>query len=323
MKALAVLLACMCSMAFAKEASFMPPNNLHLEDGLYTGGLTEVQFKNAIDRMEKEYTPIFAKFGAKLDIKRLWSDNTVNASAEQLDEKTWRVNMYGGLARRPEVTEDGFMLVLCHEIGHHLSGYPFVEDWAADEGQSDMYSTGPCAFKMFKKNAELAVQAGSELPADLKAKCDESHKSDADVCYRAIIAGKSLGDLLAALQNTTIAYDTPDKKVVRKTKHSHPDAQCRLDTYVASALCGSEKWDHDLIPGKSFDNRNSLEAQKEAFAHGCETGIGARPLCWFAPIAESEPPAPPPSGGIECPFEDPELCDAMCKRFPKLPWCDK
>ena len=31
--------------------------------------------------------------------------------------------MYGGLARRAEVTEDGFAMVLCHELGHHVSLY--------------------------------------------------------------------------------------------------------------------------------------------------------------------------------------------------------
>ena len=48
----------------------------------------------------------------------------------------WVVAMFGGLARRPEVTKDAFQFVVCHEVGHHLAGWPFAYDWASNEGQS-------------------------------------------------------------------------------------------------------------------------------------------------------------------------------------------
>jgi hypothetical protein len=32
--------------------------------------------------------------------------------------------MFGGLARHELVTDDGFMMVVCHETGHHLGGAP-------------------------------------------------------------------------------------------------------------------------------------------------------------------------------------------------------
>ena len=69
--------------------------------------------------------------------------NTVNANASQRG-RTWIVNMYGGLARRPEITPDGFAMVLCHELGHHMGGFPFVSGWAANEGQSDLFATLSC-----------------------------------------------------------------------------------------------------------------------------------------------------------------------------------
>ena len=56
------------------------------------------------------------------------------------------VNMYGGLARRPEVTPEGFALVLCHELGHAYGGTPYIFQQAqiAAEGQADYYGEQTC-----------------------------------------------------------------------------------------------------------------------------------------------------------------------------------
>ena len=32
------------------------------------------------------------------------------------------IELNGGLARRPEVSSDGFTMVICHELGHFLAG---------------------------------------------------------------------------------------------------------------------------------------------------------------------------------------------------------
>jgi Peptidase family M48 len=312
-----ILFASSPALALQGQRSFMPENQLHLEDRFADTGITEAQFNAVIDKIEKIYKPMVSQFGAKLTVERKWSDSTVNAYASQ-EGTNWKVAMFGGLARRPEVTEDGFAMVLCHEIGHHLGGFPYVQDWAADEGQSDMYATGACAYKTFGPNPTLSAIAEIELPPAMKDKCDANRpEAERDICYRALVAGKSLGDLLAALNNQTVSFETPDTTVVTTTNHKHPAAQCRLDTYVASAMCGNEKWDYKLIPGKSL-NHESLEAQEEAFAHSCTEGDGARPSCWFAALTND--PTPPPAG--ECPFGDPVICDMMCQFQPDLPWCN-
>jgi hypothetical protein len=302
------------AVAFEGEKTFMPPNNLHLEKAV--GGLTEAQFNEVIDRATEVYGPIFSQFGATLEFSRLWSDNTVNASADQPSSTRWRVTMYGGLARRPEVTEDGFAMVICHEFGHHLAGFPFVQSWAANEGQSDYFATGACAFRLFNANPELVAKARDELPADMKAKCDDAHPAqDRDVCYRALLAGKSLGDLLAGGPDK-VAFNTPDTSTVSRTNNQHPAAQCRLDTYVSGALCGPSKWNYGLIPGKGMANRNSVDAQNEAFAHSCTTGAQARPACWFAALGSDPAPS-------ECPFGNQAMCDLYCQLDPSQPWCTK
>ena len=310
---LSVFLLASSASAFEDTRTFMPANELNLQDDeSFAGGITQEQFNAVIDRAIKIYEPIIKGFGGKLKFNRRWTDSTVNASANQ-SGSTWEVNMYGGLARRAEVTEDGFAMVVCHEIGHHIAGYPYVQGWAANEGQSDMHATGACASKLFSLNLELADSAYAELPANLKAKCDASHpEGGRDLCYRAIVAGKSLGDLLAALSNQTVNYDKPDKSVVRRTVNSHPAAQCRLDTYIAGALCGSSKWDYNLIPGKDMRQK---EAQDEAYSHSCPVGAGARPKCWFAEVPSSKPLE------AACPHKNPELCDLACASDPSQPWC--
>jgi hypothetical protein len=151
----------------------------------------------------------------------------------------------------------------------------------------------------------------------MRAKCDAAHESDADrdICYRAMVAGKSLADLLGALGGQTVSFDTPDTSVVSRTNNDHPAAQCRLDTYVAGAICGSDRWDYNLIPGKEMAQHNSLEAQQEAYDHSCAEGEGARPRCWFAELTTN----PDPAG--ECPLGDPAICDLLCQFDPTQPWC--
>jgi len=314
-----VLVASSAANAFTGVKTFMPPNNLDQEE--LAGGLTEAQFNAVIDKVSSYYTPIIQGFGATFTVDRRWDDNTVNASADQPTPTTWQVHMYGGLARRPEVTEDGFAMVICHEVGHHLGGYPYVQDWAADEGEADLHATMACAEKVFSTNLELAANAAADLPDNMKAKCDAAHQAEGDreICYRALVAGKSLADLLGALGvDGPVNYDTPASSVVTRTNHDHPAAQCRLDTYVAGALCGNAKWDYALIPGKSMSNHNSMEAQTEAYAHSCATGDGARPKCWFHEVSANDPNEP--SG--DCPLGDPTLCALMCQLDPSFPWCN-
>lgn len=298
MKTLVFSFLFLSTSAFSQ--SFMPPNDLDKYDTLdsrSTSGITEVQFNSVIDRAEKIFKPIIAAHGASFTVNRLWTDSTVNANASQPSDTHWEVNMYGGLARRKEVTEDGFALVLCHEIGHQVGGYPYTgsQDWAANEGQSDLFATMACAWKVFSQDTMRGLIAQDSLPASVIALCDAHHKDVTmrGICYRTMLAGKSLADLLAALGSTKAAFDTPDKTIVGETDNNHPAAQCRLDTYMAGAICGNYKWDYSLIPGKGMDDQNSIAAQKEAFDHSCSVGPyteGTRPLCWFHPLGATDIP---------------------------------
>ena len=264
------------------KSGFLPENDMYIPVGVKAaGGLTEAQFNKVIDKLETLYAPIVSNMGGKLKIQRKWDDGTVNANAMRMGS-TWNVNMYGGLARHQTITEDGFSLVLCHEIGHHLGGAPKVNSplamnkWASNEGQSDYYATLKCLRKLFMSENNAAAIKKMTVPAALTNACTKqwSNKTDRDICIRGGMAGASVAGLFAAMRNQPEAkFETPDTKVVSKTDDAHPAFQCRLDTYFQGALCEA--------------NFNEDVSQKDETVSTCNksTGhkIGLRPLCWFKP----------------------------------------
>ena len=94
-----------------QKESFLPENNLHLEDQYFLSNISKSQFNLIIDAALDIYGPIMEDLGVQLIIERKWDDATVNAYAYQQGSK-WYVAMFGGLARRPEITFQGFM-TLC------------------------------------------------------------------------------------------------------------------------------------------------------------------------------------------------------------------
>lgn len=279
-----ILAATMVGPAFGcsedGKTGFLPENDMNIPaDAKNRTGLTEEQFNAVIDKVEPIYVPIAKSMGGNLKIHRKWKDGTVNASAARMFS-AWNVNMFGGLARHQTITEDGFALVLCHEIGHQLGGSPkvgnFLMNWAANEGQSDYFATLKCLRKAFLNDNNAAVVSKMNVPATLSNACAKAHadKNDMNICIRNGMAGASVSALFASMRNKPEAsFDTPDPKKVVSTNNSHPDFQCRLDTYFQGALCE-----------KSFNEDVSQKDEVQGTCHGT-TGheIGLRPRCWFKP----------------------------------------
>jgi hypothetical protein len=259
-------------------------NSLYIPVGLKTGGgITEGQFNDTLDRVAKIYEPIIKSMGAKLTIQRAWSDGTVNAYATR-SGRTWIIKMFGGLARHKVVTQDGFAVVACHEIGHHIAGAPKRagwfgwSDWASNEGQSDYWGTAKCLRKYMEQDDNVALMANNNKVTDYATRqCEAAFTNPEEIamCQRAALAGESLANLFRALRNssTPLSFDTPDKAVVKKTDDSHPASQCRMDTYFQGALCDKDHTDasDQKDPKGGFCNR----------VDGYDIGI--RPLCWYKP----------------------------------------
>lgn len=282
----ALVLMSICNLVFANdvdgEALFMPANDLYIPViTKIDSGLSEAQFNKVIERIENIYVPVVKQLNGNLLIERRWEDGTVNASANRVG-KNWNVKMFGGLARHPAITEDGFSLVLCHEIGHHIGGAPKIssvfstENWASNEGESDYWGTLKCLRTVFNEDDNVSIIKKMTVPSRLSSACKKAYSDskNAALCIRSGMAGVSVAGLFADISGGEEAkFETPDSSVVTRTDDSHPEYQCRLDTFFQGALCDK-------------DSREDV-SQNDEFKGTCHgfngDTAGLRPRCWFKP----------------------------------------
>lgn len=258
---------------------FMPENDMYISvDAEAQNDMTEERFNEIIDKVADVYRPIIKKKWGILKITRKWKNGTVNANALRLGP-VYLVNMYGGLARHKDITDDGFALVVCHELGHHLGGAPknsFPMKWASNEGQSDYWGQMKCFRKVFGNDDNRTIVKNMDVNPYAAVMCEKAWTNEDDIalCKRSAMAGLSLAKLLS-FGRATVSFAAPDPTVVRETYDRHPAAQCRLDTYFQAGLCDiSENEDvSKKDPNVGTCNRRD----------GHELGI--RPLCWFKPKA--------------------------------------
>ncbi|MBI5623418.1 MAG: hypothetical protein HY924_06555 [Elusimicrobia bacterium] len=269
-------------------SGFLPENNLRIDVGSFEDkGITEAQFNRVLDVVEKIYKPVVAAKGATLVVERKWDDGTVNAYAQQQGGK-WMISMFGGLARHSAVTQDGFALVACHEMSHHLGGAPkssgWFGGWATIEGQADYGANLKCLRRVFAEvSAKSFTRPVGDDPVAVVA-CEQAFSSSKDraICLRGAMAGKSVSALFKALSSDPkdAEFNTPDPAVVTEMDESHPATQCRLDTYLQGSICAKPL--------------SSEVSDKDVFAGTCnrKTGqvSGLRPLCWYKP-PKDEPAA--------------------------------
>ncbi len=315
-----VLLATLSLSAFHREAlgQILPENTLHLtaRDTLAPPNIDLRTFNEILDRIDAVYRPLAATFRARFEIERAWEESTVNAYAAKKRSR-WVIHMMGGLARRPEITPDGFMLVACHEVGHLFGGYVFAHGsfaYVSNEGQSDYYAAQVCTRLMWADDVRLNAEAAWSVAPAAKNKCDTTWGSEADrnLCYRTANAGLSLTNLFYASAYAAVmeynnrlsqnpssrsrplplpvraSHATRDPRQVTKTDDSHPALQCRLDTYLAGALC-TDRFDMTDIPGRYhfIRGRHSAVAERDAAPSSCfswessSSPESVRPTCWF------------------------------------------
>lgn len=267
-------------------ATIVPENNLAIPTNHKGEGLSDLQYHTVIDKVESVYKPIVEGLGNKLTINRLWENSRVNAGATKKGNE-WIINLYGGYARHSLVTEDGYALVICHELGHLLGGTPQKTEatWASTEGQADYFATLKCLRKVFRQDNNVQYVTQLNVPTMVSEKCSKSFKTDWEIalCKRTSVAGLSVSAISADIRNTDIpAIETPDTAIVEQTFEDHPEPQCRLDTYFQGSICEV-----------SSVNALSSKDESEGTCHqinGHETGV--RPTCWFKPTHAGRKPYP-------------------------------
>jgi hypothetical protein len=219
-----------------KVSQFMPDNDLWKSDCLNckSNVMTQELFQKIVDAGKVAYASNAAANNEILVINALWSNKTVNANCGRSSGKV-TVTMYGGLARRPEITAEGFALVLGHELNHAYGGtpyYPSTNNLSA-EGQSDFMATKDA----YAKIAKLVPELNEDIPVtDFIANICSN--KDYKNCIHSLYGGQSLGNLLAVLnKHPQPNYETPDMLQVEQTLSSYPaTTQCRLDSYLAGTI---------------------------------------------------------------------------------------
>ncbi len=279
--------------AHEKSCVFAPKNDLKIAVGEKSkrgAGIDEATYNSMIDRVENFYKPIVAAKGATLVFNRMWTTDTVNSTAHQSGKK-WYVDAYGGLARYPIMTADAEAAVLCHEMGHHIGGFPKgkgvfgTSSWASNEGQADYFATMKCFRRVFENDDNVSVMSNVTIPKEVTKGCENTFKSQKEIalCERESMAGKVLAQVLwelgrgsskvAGEPSAAPSFETPSTATVSTTDDQHPLAQCRLDTYFNGSICGMA----------ATDDFGVSDAATGACAEEKGDKYGFRPRCWFKP----------------------------------------
>jgi hypothetical protein len=261
--------------------------------------ISQRQYEQILDRLFQVYEPIVSQLGAKLEFNRQWESDVVNGSAQKIDNR-WIVNSHGGFARNPEITEEGFALQICHELGHLVGGFPMqgVSEMAV-EGQADYYGAFVCLPKLWKDQHERNAAFRTSVDPVAKNRCDSVWQTleEQNLCYRIAMAGMSWAKLSAALGNDSHPgshaepdFGLVDSSIATETAVGHGKAQCRLDTYMQAALCKAT-YDDRMIPGLTAEESVfGPDAEMEALQTSCMSSggykVGTRPRCWFKPNLE-------------------------------------
>ena len=172
------------------------------------------------------------------------------------------------------ITEDGYALVMCHEIGHHLRGIPkkTFEGCPSVEGQADYFATLKCLRKVFRRDEKEVT--GLEIPGLITEKCQKSfrEKWEVDICIRNSMAGLSVSAASSDIRNTSLpTVETPDLAAVQKTYEAHPLPQCRLDTYFQGSIC-------EVSSARTLTTQDETTGARHP-SLGHKDGI--RPFCWY------------------------------------------
>lgn len=233
-------------------------------------GLNQIEFEEVVNKFSHFWTPILMnKYQRKLVFENDWNEERVDASASRDDDDNPIIRVFGGLVRHPEMTKNGMLLILCHELGHYFGGAPKNfrgnsnrRSWSSAEGQADYFATTKCMARMALNN----VLYPETLPIK-ETPCQN------ETCLKIIPAALSIGNLFSSLKPSwkRPSLQQRSNSVVNKTVYEHPSPQCRLDTFIAGSLC-SHDFDVD------FDNSDYKVGS-------CTEDIepeASRPKCWFS-----------------------------------------
>lgn len=116
--------------------------------------LDEKKFNSILDNIETSYQPTFKDQNIEFKIVRKWDSPKDNIYAYKLTATKWEIIIHGGFYRHPKININGFIIGVCHEIGHLLGPLESYYRYAS-ERSSDQYSMSGCAVKFIRRPSEI------------------------------------------------------------------------------------------------------------------------------------------------------------------------
>jgi hypothetical protein len=229
MKKISILLSLIICMA-CDASSFFIENNFNIP----VNNLTP---NNSLRELYQKEINSFLDFynDPDLIIDFEWGNPKVNAYASRIG-KLKKIRMLGGLARHKQMNMAVFQTILCHELGHHYSGTPYKsEKELTVEGKSDYFAINQCIKKYIAHKNHEEFLKDYRVSKLIKKTCT---KEDF-LCQRLYVNSLLTAQFARKLRQTSRGnrypvpqIDRTDSRVVTVTLESHPDPQCRLDTYI-------------------------------------------------------------------------------------------
>ena len=247
---------------------------LLMVSGNATGGIQKQRFEQIIDLFQDLYGPEFQNRQHRLRIMGHWESERLEASARKdmdTEGQLAVITITGGLARHETITEGAFALVICHEIGHFLAGLP-AHGIFSTEGQSDYFAASACMRQLIPHISAGNMSDTRGTPVLVRKQCGTSFADEwnRNICMQTAMAGFSLSHYFAHKQKIdTPRFESPDPNEVEVLGFGTQTVQCRLDTYIAAALCNPE------IEGATYPDRHWLCSRSG------ERSYAARPRCWY------------------------------------------
>ncbi len=189
------------------QASFNKSSNLTTKNPI----IKKRQFFRILTHMQNEFQYLASNNDEELVIMGGWNDPTADMAFARRWESA-QVLIYRGMAHRRELDTDALILIICHELGHLYGGFPFSNESnkLSLEGQSDYFATKQCLTRALQSYDDRLVEQR---------------------VYQAML---NVGKFLA--NNRGIShpeFKTPDQTEVEETLRTHPEPQCRLDTFLS------------------------------------------------------------------------------------------
>lgn len=203
--------------------------------------VTAQSFVTIPQKVVSHFSKELEQHNFKVTITSDWVKPFFTAWANKTGDQEYSVNFWGGLARIPGMSDEGFALTACHELGHILGGTPKIKIkeflWSSSEGQSDYFATRYCLKRYFdSRPLNIPDVSGTSYTI---CRTTFSESSDFNTCLQSMKGIESFSHLLSHLSQYELhpSVETPSRNEVQETVYdSYPDAQCRIDTLVMGAL---------------------------------------------------------------------------------------